>query len=223
MSDGLREIYENPAYVDAVAKTNPYRLERLMAGIQLSASDRVCDFGCGAALLLPWVGHRVAQYVGVDFSHEFIAAAERHAESLGAGNASFACEEIAAFCAERPASFDVAFAMDFSEHVHDAEWVAILRAIRSSLKPGGLLYLHTPNGDFVVERLKAAGVMKQTTGHIAVRNPAQNATLLQRAGFAVRKLERIGHYNVLRHLHTLSRLPVVGRYFVARLFIEAVA
>jgi 2-polyprenyl-3-methyl-5-hydroxy-6-metoxy-1,4-benzoquinol methylase len=183
----------------------------------------VCDFGCGDGLLLPWVGHRVAQYVGVDFSQEFIAAAERRAADLQAGNASFACEDVIAFCAQRPASFDVAFAMDFSEHVPDAEWVAILGAIRSSLKPGGRLYLHTPNADFIVERLKASGVMTQTIGHIAVRNPAQNAALLQRAGFAVRKLDRIGHYNVLRHLHPISQMPLVGRYFVARLFIEAVA
>ena len=50
--------------------------------------------------------------------------------------------------------FDLGFAMDFSEHVYDKQWIEILKSIRKSMKPDGKLYLHTPNFDFFLEKMK---------------------------------------------------------------------
>jgi cyclopropane fatty-acyl-phospholipid synthase-like methyltransferase len=118
--------------------------------------------------------------------------------------------------------FDVATAFDFSEHVDDEDFLHIFSAIRASLKPSGRLLLHTPNLEFFLERLKDWGVLRQFPEHIAVRSPSDHLRLLEDCGFDIQfvRIERIAHYNMLRVLHPLSRIPVLGRCFAARLFIE---
>jgi hypothetical protein len=106
--------------------------------------------------------------------------------------------------------------------VPDDEWVELLRAMHGTLRPGGSLYLHTPNRAFFLERMKAHNFMvPQFPEHVAVRTLQENAELLAKAGFWVRRGLTLPHYNVLRHLHPLRRLPLIGGVFEARLFIEA--
>jgi len=201
---------------------SPLRLKRLIPLMELSGDMTVCDIGCGNGMLMEHICPLVARYVGVDFSEEFIVAANRRKEVMGIKNAEFQCEEIKTFCRQRPTSFDVAFAMDLAEHVYDKEWVEILSAIRSSLKPRGNLYLHTPNADFIVEKLKAKNiVLKQFPEHIAVRDEEQNRAMLKLAGYDETKTTKLPHYNILRILHPVSGIPLLGRYFEARLFIKA--
>ena len=47
----------------------------------LSPDDVVADFGCGNGVLLELVAPRVREYVGVDFSEEFVRAAERRRDA----------------------------------------------------------------------------------------------------------------------------------------------
>jgi hypothetical protein len=64
-------------------------------------------------------------------------------------------------------------------------------------------------------------ILKQYPGHIAVRDAQQNIALLEQAGFRDIEISFIPHYNILKHLHWLSFLPTVGKYFQARLLIQA--
>lgn len=211
-------------YVAAFAKTSPYRLGRLVDSMVMDAEDEAVDFGCGDGMLMPLVAPRVKQYTGVDFSPEFIAAARRRQMQLRSDNVELFTGKIIEFCNERPASFSLAFAMDFSEHVYDDDWLDILRSIRTSMKPDGKLYLHTPNADFFVEKMKKSNfILKQFPEHIAVRSVDENLDLLLKAGFRLGKLQLMPHYNVLRHLHPLSRLPLIGKYMKARIFLECLA
>jgi len=210
------------AYVDNYERKPISRLARLVPLMRLSPDDELADFACGNAMLLPLVAHRVRHYHGVDFSADFIQAGERRAASQGIRNCSFHCDDIVSFCTARPDRFDVATAMDFSEHIDDRDFVDIFSAIRGSLKPGGRLYLHTPNLAFVLERLKQRGVLPQFPQHIAVRDADQNRRLLEACGFAPAdiRITELAHYNVMRVVHPLRRLPAVGPFFAARLFIE---
>jgi cyclopropane fatty-acyl-phospholipid synthase-like methyltransferase len=219
--EARKQMHSGP-YVEFYERTPLARLERLLPLMRLQGSESLVDFGCGGAMLLPIVTHRVASYSGVDFSSDFIDAARRRAAAAGIGNCEFFCEDIIAFCEAHPRRFDVATAFDFTEHVADLDLLPILGAIRGTLKPGGRLLLHTPNLEFIVERLKQWGVMRQFPEHIAVRTAAQLEHLLQQAGFeaALIRTHGLAHYNVLSALHPLRRLPGVGRSFVARLFIE---
>ena len=64
-------------------------------------------------------------------------------------------------------------------------------------------------------------IIKQYPQHIAVRSPEANGKLLVEAGFSINKMKLIPHYNVLRVIHFLSHTPFFGKYFKARIFIEA--
>jgi hypothetical protein len=95
--------------------------------------------------------------------------------------------------------------------------------IREAMRPNGSLYIHTPNRNFVLERMKANNlIIKQFPEHIAVRTASANVQLLEAAGFHVNNVRYLSHYlALLKPFHLLSWLPGVGINFSARLFIHA--
>lgn len=210
------------AYVEMYERKPLSRLQRLVPMMRLAGDERIADFACGNAMLLTLVGDKVRHYDGIDFSEDFISAAKRRAERAGIENCSFHCQDIIDFCDQHPAAFEVATAFDFSEHIYDGDAIRFFSAIRGSLRDGGRFYLHTPNLAFFMERFKDIGIIPQFPEHIAVRDAAQNTELLVRAGFDRDRIRcrRIAHYNILKLLHPLHRLPLVGEFFAARLFIE---
>jgi 2-polyprenyl-3-methyl-5-hydroxy-6-metoxy-1,4-benzoquinol methylase len=212
-------------YVERYNSKPLARVKNLVPRMNLTRETRIADFACGNGMLLQAIGDHFASYDGVDFSPDFIAAANAWAERSGKQRYRFHCSDIRDFCARNPQAFDVAATLDFSEHIDDDLAVDIYAAIQKSLRPGGSLYLHTPNLDFFLERAKASGILRQFPEHIAVRNATQTADLLIKAGFdrSEIKTEIVPHYNVLKWLHPLSKLPGVGSHFSARLWVTAVA
>jgi 2-polyprenyl-6-hydroxyphenyl methylase / 3-demethylubiquinone-9 3-methyltransferase len=222
-SQELKGIYDEH-YAGAYDETHPaIRLERLLTLIDVSREENMVDFACGSGMLMPYLAPRVRSYTGVDFSEPFIKLAQAKQRSLGVSNARFECASIEAFSQKYPAAFDVGFAMDFSEHVYDAEWLEILKSMRISLVKGGRLYQHTPNGNFFMEIMKNHGfILKQFPDHVAVRSFERNVAMLQEAGYKIKRAMLLPHYNILKVLHPVSYIPLVGKYFKARVFIEAV-
>jgi 2-polyprenyl-6-hydroxyphenyl methylase / 3-demethylubiquinone-9 3-methyltransferase len=217
----LRAIYDQ-GYVDQYDPHAVQRMRRMLPFFELSGSEVVADFGCGNGVLLELIAPRVRDYVGVDFSEEFIRAAERRRDARSIGKGTFQCADLVEFGESHPSQFDAAFALDFSEHIYDDQFVRIFRAIHRALKPDGSLYLHTPNRDYFMERLRERGVvLKQIEGHVAVRTARSNQALLEQCGFAGVQIRYLAHYlRVGGALHGLSALPGIGRYFQARLFIH---
>lgn len=210
-------------YVEKYNRKSLGRVKRLVGLMETGAGEYIADFACGNGMLLQALGKREGQYVGVDFSQDFVDSANIWAERSGLINYRFVCADIINFCSQHPGEFDIATTLDFSEHIDDALAVQIYTAVHSSLKPGGKLYIHTPNLDFFMERAKDRGLIAQFPEHIAVRNGPQMLDILMQSGFerSRLKLRHIAHYNVLKLLHPLSYLPLVGKYFEARLWIEA--
>lgn len=218
----LKEIH-GEQYALNYDQTHPtIRLERLLPLIALNPTDDVVDFACGSGILMSYIASRVHSYTGVDFSEPFIQLAQAKQADLGITNARFECASIQEFGQSHPGAFQVGFAMDFSEHVYDAEWVEILGGMRAALVKNGRLYLHTPNGNFFMEAMKKRNfIFKQFPDHIAVRSFEANVAILQKAGFKITRALTIPHYNILRIVHPLSHIPRVGKFFAARVFIEA--
>lgn len=212
-------------YVERYKRKTLDRMRNLAGLMQVPDAAVLADFACGNGMLFQVLGDRSGTYHGIDFSADFVASAREWAQQSGLHNGVFHCADIVDFCAAHPGEFDVATTMDFSEHVDDAAALVIYRAIRQSLKPGGTLWLHTPNLEFFLERVKDRGVLPQFPEHIAVRSGAGMTDLLVQAGFTREGIavRTIAHYNVLKLLHPLSWLPVVGRFFKARLWIAACA
>ena len=198
------------------------RVEGLLNCITLQPMDNIIDFGCGSGIIMPLVAHKVNSYTGIDFSKPFIKIASEKAQRLAISNAIFTCEDIIDFSRTHEQRFDCALALDISEHVYDQEWITILTAIRSTLVEHGTLYVHTPNLTFFVEQLKDKNfLLKQFPEHIAVRTAEHNVHLLRKAGFSKIEFTYIAHYNVLKYFKLLTYLPLVGKYFNARILIKA--
>jgi cyclopropane fatty-acyl-phospholipid synthase-like methyltransferase len=215
----LRAIYVQ-SYVDQYDPHSVQRVKRLLRFFDLSPDDVVADFGCGNGVLLELVAPRVREYVGVDFSEEFVRAAERRRDAAGIRNGTFHCGEIVSFCEAHPNRFNAAFALDFSEHIYDDQFARIFRAIHGSLKPGAPLYLHTPNAEYFMERWKERGILKQVDGHVGVRDAREHEALLRECGFADVRVRYLAHYLYVASLfHGLGFLPLVGPLFRARLFV----
>jgi len=211
-------------YVEEFEKNqNINRLKRLLNRIEFQPNNYVLDVGCGSGLIAPLICPKILRYVGVDFSSDFIKSARSSKNNVAIKNANFECCDITRYCTENPNTFDLALALDISDHIYDGEWIHILRSIRERLKDKGKIYIHTPNSDFLVEKLKKNNILlKQFPEHIAVRSAAENTLLLEKAGFQNVKLTYLAHYNILRILHPLCYLPLIGKFFRARLFISAI-
>lgn len=220
-NEKLREMH-GAEYVNAFERMPLNRLMRLRKYFSLTKESVIVDFACGNAMLLEVLHDRIKEYHGVDFSTEMIASAKKRAKKLAFINAYFHEEDISNFAEKNPGKFDAAFAMDFSEHVFDDEWVKILTSIKKTLKPEGVLYMHTPNGEYFIEILKNKGILKQFPQHVAVRGAPHNLKLLNKAGFNYVEINYLPHYEWRQKLFAiLAYVPLVGRYFNARLFIRA--
>lgn len=215
----LRAIY-NQHYVDIYDPHAIQRMRRMLPLFALSDDARVADFGCGNGVLLELIGSRVREYVGIDFSEPFVHAAERRRDGHGLTNGRFACADIAAFCEQHPNQFDAGFALDFSEHLYDDQFLVIFRAIHGALRPGAPLYLHTPNAEYFLERFHTWGILARVEGHVAVRDARSHQRLLAQSGFTKVDVRYLSHYlSLASKLHFLGAVPLVRRHFRARLFL----
>src|SRR4030067_2265807 len=107
-------------------KLQKKRLERLIPLIKLKRNYMVVDYGCGTGLLADLIGKKVDSYVGVDFSKQFINVAKRRHKN--SKNAEFHCQDIIKFSKSHIGKYDLAFTMDFSEHLYDDEFIMIYKA-----------------------------------------------------------------------------------------------
>lgn len=214
--------FYNSEYANKLSRQTIHKNKRLLKHLKFNKNDSVVDFGCGDGRFAHLISEHISNYTGVDFSEEFIKTAENNLKQTSINNVSFLCEDIISFCKQNPNSFDKAFALDFTEHIYDEDLINIFSAIRYSLKKDGVVYIHTPNGDYIIEKLKKWGIMKQFPEHIAIRNDYENIEIFRKSGFFQCKVEFLAHYDrILKVFHFLGYMPVLGKYFKARLFIAA--
>jgi len=211
----------NEDYVKLYLKKNILRVAQLLPMMDVQRTDVIGDFGCGTGMLLRVLADKIAEYHGIDFSEPFIREARRIAKERSLHNASFITADIVQYCKDNNEKFDKAFTLDFSEHIYDKDFLEIYQAIHSSLKPDGILYLHTPNGAYFLEAMRNKGILRQRQEHVAVRTAREYALLLETCGFKNISVQIIPHYVFpLRQVHALSFLPGMKKLLGARLFIR---
>ena len=110
-----------------------------------STGERVLDVGCGSGAFTIAAATRGYHAVGLSWDERNQAAAERRAGLAGVGDVSFPICDVRRLDArgELVGCFDIAICFETIEHVRDDR--KLLRDIHRCLKPGGRLYLSTPN------------------------------------------------------------------------------
>ncbi|MDD5639056.1 MAG: class I SAM-dependent methyltransferase [Candidatus Pacebacteria bacterium] len=195
------------------------RIERLLKLLKLKNSDVILDVGCGSGFLVDYIKDDVKKYVGIDTSPAFIKEAKKTHQNIE--NIKFFNENIENHT-KRNLKYDKVFLFDITEHLTDKELVSILICCSKILRNNGVVYIHTPNKNYFLEQMKSRGLIKQTIGHIKVRNGKEYKSLIKDVNrFSSVNFVYLNHYkNILKPFHILSFLPFIGKYFIARIFIE---
>jgi 2-polyprenyl-3-methyl-5-hydroxy-6-metoxy-1,4-benzoquinol methylase len=106
------------------------------------AGDSVLEVGCGGGLLAIELARQGRQVLGVDVSARILEQARHRAGCLP--GLTFALTEGTDLPAAED-SFDLAYSVEVIEHLHADDVSVHLREVRRVLKPGGHLWLLTPN------------------------------------------------------------------------------
>lgn len=218
--EALKKLHSGE-YIKKYHREDRVRIKRLIKKIKFSKTDTILDLGCGNGLLMNQITTKIKSYHGIDFSKGFIEEADKNKKKLNATNVKLVCGDIIEYCNKNKNRFDKIFALDFTEHIYDDNFIKIFSAVYNSMKKEGVLFVHTPNREYALEILKEKGIMKQFPEHIGIRNAEQYKKLLMKSGFKNIELMYLPHYiKILSSLDFLKYIPYFGKYFKARLFIK---
>ena len=111
-------------------------------GAAFSQADSFLEVGCGTAALAAVVGARAGRVVATDLSIRWLVLAKKRMAEEGIDNVTLVCCAAEAPCFPSGA-FDVVGAADVIEHIERPE--ELVDGAHRALKPGGVLFLTTPN------------------------------------------------------------------------------
>jgi 2-polyprenyl-6-hydroxyphenyl methylase/3-demethylubiquinone-9 3-methyltransferase len=132
------------------AARNPWILKTLLTrrGNQL----KVLDIGCGGGFLTNALAKQGHLVTGVDLSQSSLRVAEDRDETKSACFIQADARDIP--CPD--ASFDAVCAMDLLEHVEEP--ICVIKEAARLLKPGGLLFFHTFNRNWISRLIVIQGL-----------------------------------------------------------------
>lgn len=203
----------DPGAADCVSRvkqaTADHYLDRLAAaGV---TGGRLLEVGCGDGDFLLQAARRNFSVEGLDYSPHSCAKAQA---KLGAA-ARILCGEISA-AADRRESYELCVACDVIEHVRQP--AAFLQAVHALLRPGGWVFLVTPDLDSLTAKLMGPRWLEFKAEHMYYYTPRTLRRQLAQAGFTDIRLlggtKMLSVDYVTRHFITY---PVAGLTLALRL------
>jgi 2-polyprenyl-3-methyl-5-hydroxy-6-metoxy-1,4-benzoquinol methylase len=159
---------------------------RTLAQVALPPGSRFLDVGCGYGFSLDYAIH-ARGWAGRGVDPARLAQTGRDQLGLPIDLAYLKEND------EARGQMDVVLGSEVLEHLPTPpDFVRLLRAM---LRPGGVLVLTTPNGDYIrPETSPGALVSLLSPGlHLVIQTPASLQRLLEEAGFAHVRVEVVGH------------------------------
>ena len=172
----LADHYGEYSRADYDSPITRQRYRELLAGFEpYRQTGRVLDVGCGIGFFLEEARDRGWEAHGTEFEQRAVEIVR--AKGLSCARAPLAPD------AFEPGSFDVVTAFEVVEHLGDPR--AEAASIAAALRPGGLLYLTTPNfGSLSRRLLRGRWSVVSYPEHLLYFTPSTLGEWLARAGFA---------------------------------------
>jgi len=134
---------------------------------------RILELGANSGYLLEFLkNHGFANVEGIDISEKAVSRA-----NLEGANVKLA--DAFEYLDSQQNTFDVILAIEFIEHFTRDEATLLLQKIYASLKLGGRLIIHTPNG----QGLLARAIIYSDLTHLTVFTPRSLEQVLTLVGF----------------------------------------
>jgi len=186
VSSGERDVDDiyNDAYLDKSREFHPVttsRLDDILERIERYTSGRrLCEVGFGNAQFLHTARERGWEVCGVEVSEAACSwAATRHSLTVKLG----LLEEVDI----ENQSADVVASMETIEHMYDP--VSFVKRAREVLRPGGVLFLTTPNAGCVTARMTGLAWRGYVDGHTMLFPARRLSRFLESQGFEILRLE----------------------------------
>ena len=160
--------------------------------------EKIIDLGCGwgnNSLSLQKKGFDV---IGLDYSFKAIKICMESALKLGLDPSRFVCQD-ATKTQFKAAIFDVAYCVDFVEHIYPTVYNDLLSEVHRILKKDGKFIIYTPNPSHFIEFLKRHDIiLKKVPTHVDYKTMDRLKTTLTEHGFIIKKaIYMETHYPVL--------------------------
>lgn len=149
---------------------------RQLLAISGSRKGRLLEVGCGSGEFLDAALEQGFEVKGIEISEHAVAAANAR---LGTATVQCGIIEDAAL---EPAEFDVVAFSDVIEHVRDPH--AFLRRVHYCLRPGGIVFIVTPDTDSWSHRLMRNHWMEYKLEHLYYFNRRSIRLLLAHHNFS---------------------------------------
>lgn len=183
-ADELMAYYATYPAVNSVSPVTIKRYQEILDGFAAYRSTgRLLEVGCGGGLFLEQAAHKNWEVHGTEFGKRAVDACRQRGINIVEGpldTVNYA-----------HGSFDVICSFEVIEHVTDP--AAEVRRMASLLRPGGILYLTTPNYNCVARRTSpSTWNVASYPEHLTYFTPRSMHRMLRAAGFRKAKLTTTG-------------------------------
>jgi SAM-dependent methyltransferase len=154
------------------------RFDAIRRAMDTVAPQSVLELGCGEGAMGAWVAARTTEYTGVEPDRSARATAAARVAAVPGARVVASLDDTSGL------AVDLACAFEVLEHVEDD--VALLRTLRSRIRPGGALLLSVP------AHPDRYGASDELVGHFRRYARADLTGRLGRAGYDVVAIESYG-------------------------------
>ena len=174
----LYKYYSSTGFSNYLSPVTKLRYEKLLDGFEkYRKNNALMDVGCGAGYFMLSASKKGWRVEGTEISDEAIKLAEEKGQRVYKGDISS--------LNLREKSYDIAVLMQLLEHASDPE--GIIKKLSIVLRPGGMIYITTPNYNSL-----SRGVLRERWGmfskeHMFYFTRKTLGKLLKKCGFRIKR------------------------------------